>query len=193
MHVRDLIGAVLRRVATEAGRVAGPVDTVTLTHPAEWGSGRRALLVEAARLAGFADPALVAEPVAAATYFAATQDLPAGACVLVYDLGAGTCDVTLLRRSRSRLRAGRLRRPQRPGRPRRRRGDRRLPAGDLRRRCGPTRRRRRQLWDDVRTAKEMLSRASGTVVMVPALGKEVPLGREQLEGLMRPVLRPTSR
>jgi actin-like ATPase involved in cell morphogenesis len=190
VDVRDLIAAVLRRVAAEAARVAGPVDTVTLTHPADWGTARRAVLVDAARLAGFADVDLVAEPVAAARYLAATQGVPAGACVVVYDLGAGTCDVTLLRRN--------------PG------GFEPIASGGLNDLGGldvdaavvgflqatygvlwsdvTT---RRQLWDDVRTAKEMLSRASGTVVMVPALGREVPLGREQLEGLMRPVLRPS--
>jgi len=50
---------------------------------------------------------------------------------------------------------------------------------------------RRQVWEDVRSAKEMLSRASSTVIMIPTLQKEVPLGREQLEGLARPVLRGT--
>jgi actin-like ATPase involved in cell morphogenesis len=190
VDVRDLIAAVLRRVAVEAARVAGPVDTVTLTHPADWGSGRRALLVEAARLAGFTDVDLVPEPVAAATYLAATQEVPAGSCVVVYDLGAGTCDVTLLRRHHA--------------------GFAQVASGGLNDLGGldvdaavvgflqatygtlwtdPAT--RRQLWDDVRTAKEMLSRASGTVVMIPALGREVPLGREQLEGLMRPVLRPS--
>ncbi|MEV4516018.1 Hsp70 family protein [Dactylosporangium sp. NPDC049525] len=190
VDVRDLIAAVLRRVAGEAARVAGPVDTVTLTHPADWGSSRRVLLVEAARLAGFAEVDLVPEPVAAATYLAATQEVPVGACVVVYDLGAGTCDVTLLRR-----------RPD---------GFEPVASGGLNDLGGldvdaaivgflqatygalwTDATTRRQLWDDVRTAKEMLSRASGTVVMVPALGKEVPLGREQLEGLMRPVLRPS--
>ncbi|WP_326999701.1 Hsp70 family protein [Dactylosporangium sp. NBC_01737] len=190
VDVRELIAAVLRRVATEAARVAGPVDTVTLTHPADWGSGRRALLVEAARLAGFADVALVPEPVAAATYLAATQDVPAGACVVVYDLGAGTCDVTLLRRH-----AGGFEPVASAGL--NDLGGLDVDAvivGFLQATYGTLwtdATTRRQLWDDVRTAKEMLSRASGTVVMVPALGKEVPLGREQLEGLMRPVLRPS--
>src|SRR4029453_7728949 len=50
---------------------------------------------------------------------------------------------------------------------------------------------RRQVWEEVRNAKEMLSRTSGTVITVPALGKEAPLGREQFDGLIGPVLRPT--
>jgi actin-like ATPase involved in cell morphogenesis len=190
--VRDLVAAVLQRVATEAARVAGPVTAVTLTHPANWGGGRRAVLVDAARQVGFAEVDLVGEPVAAATYLAVTRggELPVGACVVVYDLGAGTCDVTVLRRSP--------------------RGFEPVASDGLNDVGGldvdatvvafleatygtlwTDAAGRRQLWDDVRSAKEMLSRASGTVVMVPALGKEVPLGREQLEGLARPVLRQT--
>ncbi|WP_432843077.1 Hsp70 family protein [Dactylosporangium sp. CA-092794] len=190
--VRDLIVSVLARVAREAGRVAGPVRDAALTHPANWGQNRRALLADAARQAGFVNVELVGEPTAAATYLAHTRAgaLPPGSCVLVYDLGAGTCDVTLLRRTPT--------------------GFEQVASDGLNDVGGldvdaaviaflqatygelwTSAATRRQLWDDVRSAKEMLSRASGTVVMVPALGKEVPLGREQLEGLARPVLRPT--
>nr|BFE60976.1 hypothetical protein GCM10020063_055020 [Dactylosporangium thailandense] len=190
--VRDLIVAVLGRVAREAARVAGPVRDVALTHPASWGQNRRSMLVDAARHAGFVNIELVGEPTAAATYFAHTRGgaFPLGACVLVYDLGAGTCDVTLLRRTQTGFEqvasdglndVGGLD------------VDAAIIAflqatyGELWR--DPAQ--RRQLWDDVRSAKEMLSRASGTVIGVPALGREVPLGREQLEGLARPVLRST--
>ncbi|MER7284044.1 Hsp70 family protein [Dactylosporangium sp. NPDC000244] len=190
--VRDLIVAVLGRVAREATRVAGPVRDVALTHPASWGQNRRSMLVDAARHAGFLNIELVGEPTAAATYFAHTRGgaFPPGACVLVYDLGAGTCDVTLLRRTQTGFEqvasdglndVGGLD------------VDAAIIAflqatyGELWR--DPAQ--RRQLWDDVRSAKEMLSRASGTVIGVPALGREVPLGREQLEGLTRPVLRST--
>ncbi|MFI5912187.1 Hsp70 family protein [Dactylosporangium sp. NPDC051541] len=190
--VRDLIVAVLSRVAREAARVAGPVQDVALTHPADWGQHRRAVLADAARQAGFVNIELVGEPTAAATYFAHTRGgaLPLGACVLVYDLGAGTCDVTLLRRSHT--------------------GFEQVASDGLNDVGGldvdaavvaflqatygelwTTPATRRQLWDDVRSAKEMLSRASGTVIGIPALGREVPLGREQLEGLARPVLRST--
>ncbi|GGM67807.1 Hsp70 family protein [Dactylosporangium sucinum] len=190
--VLDLIVAVLRRVTTEATRVAGPIADIVLTHPANWGSGRRALLAEAARQVGYGGIELVGEPLAAAMYLAHARggDLPVGACVLVYDLGAGTCDVTLLRRQPTGFA------------PVASDGLNDLGGLDvdaaviafLQATYGElwtTPAARRQLWDDVRSAKEMLSRASGTLVMVPALAKEVPLGREQLEGLARPVLRPT--
>ncbi|MFB9406566.1 Hsp70 family protein [Dactylosporangium matsuzakiense] len=192
MGVRDLITAVLSRVAREAARVAGPVQDVVLTHPADWGQHRRAVLVEAARHAGFATIELVGEPTAAATYFAHTRGgaLPVGAGVLVYDLGAGTCDVTLLRRNQTGFEqvasdglndVGGLDVDA-------------AVVGFLQATYGElwtSPATRRQLWDDVRSAKEMLSRASGTVIGIPSLGREVPLGREQLEGLARPVLRST--
>jgi len=192
VDVRDLVGAVLHRVAAEAARVAGPVRDVVLTHPASWGSGRRAVLLDAARRPGLDTVELVTEPLAAATFFTAMHGtrLPVGSYLLVYDLGAGTCDVTLLRR-----------RPD---------GFEQVASDGLNDLGGldvdaaivgfleatygalwtdPATRLR--LWDDVRSAKEMLSRSSGTVIMVPSLAKEVPLGREQLEGLARPVLRPS--
>src|SRR5262245_59407698 len=98
--VRDLIATVLRRVASEAQHVAGSVHDVTLTHPAGWGPGRRAVLLDAAEQAGLGHARLAGEPVAAAMYFAQIKgaDFPLGSCVVVYDLGAGTCDVTMLRR-----------------------------------------------------------------------------------------------
>src|SRR5690349_7397228 len=68
--VVDLLAAVLRRVTDEAVRVAGAaVGSVTLTHPAGWGTHRQAVLRAAAAAAGLPAPALVAEPIAAAAYF----------------------------------------------------------------------------------------------------------------------------
>jgi hypothetical protein len=190
--VRDLLAAILGRVATEAGRVAGQVGQLTLTHPAAWGSRRVALLADAARRAGLPPPRLIGEPVAAATYFAHTMGpaMPLGSLVLVYDLGAGTCDLTLLRRQ-----------PQGFD----------IVASDGLNDVGgldvdaaivafleasygalwKDAAARRQLWEDVRNAKEMLSRTTQTVITIPSLGTEVPLGREQFNGLVAPVLRPT--
>jgi actin-like ATPase involved in cell morphogenesis len=186
--VDELVATVLRRVVVEAWRVAGDLAAVTLTHPAGWGTARRSMLVEAAGRAGLGPIHLVSEPVAAATYFA--QRDSAVNQVLVYDLGAGTCDVTLLRRVRDGFEVtaadglndiggldidaavvGYLQ----------------ATFGSLWTDPGT----RRQVWDEVRTAKEMLSRASSTVVAIPAAGQHSPLGREQLDGLARPVLRST--
>ena len=61
-----------RQVAREAYRLAGrAVDELTMTCPVEWGPARRAVLTGAAAAVGLPAPTLVAEPVAASTYFAA--------------------------------------------------------------------------------------------------------------------------
>jgi hypothetical protein len=201
--VVDLITAVLSRVAGEARRVAGgPIDAVTLTHPAAWAQTRRRVLVDAANRAGLPPTALVPEPVAAADSFLAVSGdaVPLGACVVVYDLGAGTFDASVVRRTPSGFdviaaeglnQAGGLD----------------IDAavtsylgahlagndgGAFARLLSPTtteeRRANRLLWEDVRNAKELLSRATRTQVHVPLVGVDVPLGREQFELLARPIL-----
>ncbi|GAA0734433.1 Hsp70 family protein [Dactylosporangium roseum] len=99
--VVDLIAAVLRRCVDEATRVAAsPAAEVVLTHPAAWGPQRRAVLTEAALRAGISRPVLVAEPAAAAVYFTGVLGVHVdpGAPVVVYDFGAGTFDVAVVRR-----------------------------------------------------------------------------------------------
>jgi molecular chaperone DnaK len=190
--VRDLLGAILRRAGTEANRVAGPIGDLTLTYPAAWGPRRAALLADAAQRVGLPRPRLIGEPVAAATYFAHTLNLalPLGSSLLVYDLGAGTCDLTLLRRAPHGFDVVATDGLNDVG------GldvDAAI-VGFLEASYGTPWTdsvSRRQVWDEVRTAKEMLSRASSTVIAMPSLGKEIPLGREQFNGLIGPVLRPT--
>ncbi|MGI5243873.1 ABC transporter substrate-binding protein [Dactylosporangium sp. CA-139066] len=97
--VAELVAATLQRVAAEARRVTGgPVDRVTLTHPVAWGPARRRVLVDAAGLAGLPAPVLLAEPVAAAAYFTAVlgNRVAAGQSLVVYDLGAGTFDASVV-------------------------------------------------------------------------------------------------
>ena len=203
--IGDLIGAVLRRVAGEARRVTGEaLGAVTLTHPAAWGATRRQILIDAAAKAAMTAH-LVPEPVAAATYFITTVSaaMPVGSCVVVYDLGAGTFDASVVRRGPHGLEvlasAGladvggldidaaiftyltetysaphpaswqRLTQPQTPA----------------------DRRARRLLWEDIRQAKEILSRSSATQIHLPLVDQDAPLGREQLEQLAAPVLAQT--
>jgi actin-like ATPase involved in cell morphogenesis len=100
--VLDLVAAVLRQVAAEAARVAGATpDEVVLTHPASWGRTRLAVLTGASGRAGLTRVRLVPEPVAAAAYFTAVlrQRIPAERFIVVYDLGAGTFDVSVVRPS----------------------------------------------------------------------------------------------
>lgn len=203
VSVVDLITAVLARAAGEARRVAGgAIDAVTLTHPAAWAQTRRRVLIDAATRAGIAPTKLVAEPVAAADSFLAVSGdaVPVGACVVVYDLGAGTFDASVVRRTASGFdvvaaeglnQAGGLDLDAaivaylgaaNAGRD----------SGAFARLLNPTtteeRRANRLLWEDVRNAKELLSRATHTQVHVPLVGIDVPLGRDQFDLLARPIL-----
>lgn len=201
LPVVDLIAAVLARVAEEWHRAVGPVrPETTLTCPATWGAARRTLLAEAAARAGLEGARLVAEPVAAATYFAEVlgRDVPIGSVVVVHDFGAGTFDASVVARTGSGFEVMAV--------------DGRDDIGGLdidaaivehlrtdewQRLLEPStveeRRARRQLWDDVRIAKERLSRAQSADFVVPLLDTEVHLTRDELEKLARPVLDQTVR
>jgi ABC-type branched-subunit amino acid transport system substrate-binding protein len=202
--VVELVANVLRRVVTEAQRVAGTrVGHLTLSHPAAWASQRREALSRAAVAAGLPTPALVAEPVAAASYFVGTvgTQVPVGGFAVVYDFGAGTFDATVVRRSAN----GGFDVLASEGLP---------DAGGLdvdaafvahlgkhfsgrdndfwQRLTQPSsetdRRAAWQFWEDARLAKEMLSRAATTYVHVPLFDESAPVGREELEQFARPIL-----
>ncbi|MEQ4300636.1 Hsp70 family protein [Plantactinospora sp. B6F1] len=200
----ELIAAVLRRVADEARRVsAASVARTLLTHPASWGPQRRRVLLDAADRAGLGTVALMPEPFAAARFFARSvgRQVPAGSALVVYDLGAGTFDISVIRH----------------------RGDGtwdlvatdglddlggldldavvldqvggvaggRDPARWQRLRHPTTVEERQQhqlLWDEARAAKEQLSRASVATLRLPWDGVEVHQTREEFEQAARPLL-----
>jgi Ethanolamine utilization protein EutJ (predicted chaperonin) len=208
IRVTDLIAATLRRAADEATLVAGgPPAEVTLTCPAAWGATRRLVLLDAAQQAGLGQVTLLDEPVAAARYFAelrGTQVRP-GSAVVVYDLGAGTFDASVVRRSATgfdvlatdgRTDIGGLDLDallvQRIGEV----TGATDPKGwaSLTRPTSPDQLRyRRQLWEDVRAAKERLSSHATADVLVPVLDVETHLTREEFERLVRPMLEQTVR
>jgi actin-like ATPase involved in cell morphogenesis len=98
----ELAGQLLRFViGAVAEREGGPPAYVTLTHPATWGVHRRQLLITAAQAAGLPEVGLVPEPVAAAVHYASAERLAPGAVVAVYDLGGGTFDATVVRKTES--------------------------------------------------------------------------------------------
>jgi molecular chaperone DnaK len=89
-QLRDVVDAVTER---EGGRP----DTVTLTHPANWGPYKLELFAQVPGLAGLGEVNLLTEPEAAAAHYARNDRLNLGALIAVYDLGGGTFDATVLR------------------------------------------------------------------------------------------------
>jgi hypothetical protein len=197
--VVDLLAAILRRVAADARWTEG--DHAVLTCPAGWGPQRRAVLATAASDAGLGAVRMVAEPIAAAADL--LRRAPTGAPVVVYDFGAGTFDASVVRQtpegiqvlagrgltdvggldidavvadSIERVYAGRDRQLwQRLAHP-----------------VTPIDRRARLQWmQEVRTAKEVLSRTASTTVYVPLFDDEAVLGRDEFERIAGPFIAAT--
>src|SRR5579859_360845 len=100
MPAHELTGHLLRWVIdTVTEREGERPGHLVLTHPAEWGEYRRDLLVQAAATADFHDVGLLAEPVAAAAWYAVQSRVPEGALIGVYDLGGGTFDASVVRKT----------------------------------------------------------------------------------------------
>ncbi|WP_167761637.1 Hsp70 family protein [Blastococcus sp. CT_GayMR19] len=96
----QLTARLLRTVVDEVERrYGGPPERLALTHPANWGAHRRSVLLEAVRLAGVGEVTTLSEPAAAAVHFASTERAQVGDAVAVYDLGGGTFDAAVLRKS----------------------------------------------------------------------------------------------
>ena len=202
----DLLAALLDAVAREAVATAGFLPPATVTYPASWGAPRRAVLTEALSRAGWpAETALLSEPVAAARYFAEVlrRPLPVGSSLAVFDFGGGTLDVAVVRHDGpgaafSVTASG---------------GIDDLGGLDLdaalvdhlgkslagsepaawQALTEPVTlaqwRARRQFWEDVRGAKEMLSRSSFAPVPVPGVEQAVHLTRDELEAATDPLVR----
>src|SRR5213078_1061957 len=151
------------------------------------------------------NPQLIAEPVAAASYFTAIlrAAVPVGRSLAIYDLGGGTFDATVVRRTPAGFQVlseegladvggldfdhaivehlGQTYQTSHPD--------------QWSALVNPTdangRRQRRMLYEDVRAAKEMLSRTSSADIHLPGLEVDGHLTREELETLIRPYLERT--
>ena len=195
--LRDVVRAVLRRAVTEARRVGGGavVDQLVLTHPADWGGIRTRVLRQAGN--GLATRiVLVPEPVAAAVFHAARFPGAARAALAVLDLGGGTVDVSVVRAGPAGYEVLATR------------GDHSFGGADVDQllldhvgsvvaatdpdgwrtlvegRELADRRRRRVIHQDVRGAKESLSRHAYTDVPMPPPFPDVHITRADLERLV---------
>lgn len=101
---QDLIADILRKLKTEAEKIVaalgyGAIENAVITVPATYGPYKRELMQEAAKTAKFSSVNLLEEPVAAAIYYIHhnKNKLQDGENILVYDLGGGTFDATLIK------------------------------------------------------------------------------------------------
>lgn len=201
--VTTMLSAILRNVAAKAVETVGKLPPAVLTCPAKWGPQRRSMLEDAAAQAGFPPVKLTPEPVAAASYFTEVmrQPLSVGAAVAVFDFGGGTLDIAVVRHESDgsfavladggledlggldvdsalvehlgqTISANAPQVWQRMSQPQN----------------GTDRRDRRLFWDDVRGAKEMLSRTTVAPVAVPGVEASLHLTRDELERLAGPLL-----
>lgn len=198
-----LLTAILRAVADKAVEAVGFLPPAILTYPVKWASMRREMLQDAAAKAGFPPVTLVPEPIGAAHYFAEVmkQPIPVGSAVAVFDFGGGTLDIAVVRNEGMAgfqvLGDGGLKdlggldvdaelvehlgRTINHNAPE-------LWQRLLHPQSTTDKRGRRQFWDDVRGAKEMLSRTTVAPVAVPGVDISLHLTRDELERLATPLL-----
>jgi hypothetical protein len=199
----DLLAAVLAQVAAAATSAAGALPTAVLTYPAAWGGPRRQVLVNAAQRAGWHRVHLVPEPVAAVRYFTDVlrHPVPVGGICAVFDFGGGTLDIAVIRNDRTAFtvigsggvadlggldidaaiveHVGALVAQRSPE-----------VWEKIQRPSTATEWRNRWLfWNDVRGAKETLSRRTMAPVPVPGIEGSVHVTREELERVAGPLLR----
>ncbi len=95
-----LMARLLRWVADEVTAREGAAPShVAVCHPANWGRYKQDLLAQAVRMADLGVATFVTEPEAAAIFYASEQQVDPGKVVAVYDLGGGTFDAAILRKT----------------------------------------------------------------------------------------------
>lgn len=98
----EISAMILAKLRRDCSRIIGDIDEVVITVPANFNELARKSTIAAAEMAGMKVKRLVNEPTAAAVYYAHNQGVQGR--VLVYDLGGGTLDVTLLEVSGDNIR-----------------------------------------------------------------------------------------
>lgn len=103
MLPEELVTEILKKLKSEAEKVAQgrgekSLTDVLITVPATYSSYKRSLMQEAGEKAGFSQIKLLEEPVAAAIYYSRHGQINDGDIILVYDLGGGTFDATLMQK-----------------------------------------------------------------------------------------------
>ncbi len=92
-------GLILKKLVGDANRFLEPPQPITevvITIPAYFTDAQRVATEDAAKIAGLKLRGMINEPTAAALYYAVKSGLQ-HANILIYDLGGGTFDVTIVR------------------------------------------------------------------------------------------------
>ncbi|MGH3928350.1 MAG: Hsp70 family protein [Pseudonocardiaceae bacterium] len=96
----DLAAMMVRWVVDRVvEREGGAPDQIAITHPAGWGPFKKDLLRTALGAQGLHNLTFLAEPEAAAVSYAAQERVEAGTTIAVYDLGGGTFDAAVVRKT----------------------------------------------------------------------------------------------
>jgi molecular chaperone DnaK len=90
----ELSGLILKKLKQECAAGDGKIRDAVISVPAHFDEVRRTATMDAGVSAGLNVIGIVNEPVAAALYYTTTRDVTGK--VLVYDLGGGTFDVTIM-------------------------------------------------------------------------------------------------
>jgi molecular chaperone DnaK len=90
----EISALILAKLKRDCSRIIGDIHEVVITVPANFNELARKSTIAAAEMAGMRVRRLVNEPTAAAVYYAHSQGVQGR--ILVYDLGGGTLDVTIL-------------------------------------------------------------------------------------------------
>jgi molecular chaperone DnaK len=95
-----LTAKVLRWVVDKVTESQGGAPTgIAISYPANWGDYKTDLLRQAIARADLDRVAMVTEPEAAAIHYASQERVEQGSIVAVYDLGGGTFDAAVLRKT----------------------------------------------------------------------------------------------
>lgn len=100
-----LSAVILKKLAQDAEVALGPLEGCVITVPAYFDDTRRKATMDAGKIAGLNVLDIIDEPSAAALAYSVQSNgaLEGGRTVLVYDLGGGTFDVTLVKLGKKRF------------------------------------------------------------------------------------------
>ncbi|MEZ5303118.1 MAG: Hsp70 family protein [Verrucomicrobiales bacterium] len=90
----EISAMILAKLKRDCANIIGEVNDVVITVPANFNEMARRSTIAAGRIAGLNVKRIVNEPTAAALYYAHTQSIQGR--TMVYDLGGGTLDITIL-------------------------------------------------------------------------------------------------